>query len=74
MTVAPQPVAARRTVTMPATASLRWIFAVGAVVLAVFAAVAYSNTPSDTMFGIPALTWVWASVGSALIVVFGIVL
>jgi hypothetical protein len=72
MTVAPQP-AARRTVAFP-TASLRWIFVVAAVVLAVFAAVAYSNTPTDTLFNIPALTWVWAGVGSVLIVIFGVVL
>ena len=74
MTVAqPQPVVARRTVALP-TAGLRWVFVVAAVVLAVFAAVAYSNTSSDTLFGIPALTWIWAGVGSTLIVIFGAVL
>ena len=46
----------------------------GRAVLAVFAAVAYSNAPADTLFGIPALTWIWAGVGSVLIVVFGVVL
>ena len=72
MTVAPEPVATRRTVAVPSI-SWRWLFAAAAVLLAVFAAVAYSNTPTDTTFGIPALTWIWASVGSALIVVFGVI-
>lgn len=64
----PQPVARQTVAYRPA---LRWLFVVAAVVLAVFAAVAYSNTPTDTLFNIPALTWVWAGVGSVLIVVFG---
>lgn len=52
---------------------VRWIFAVAAVGLAVFASVAYSNGPGETLFNIPALTWVWAGVGSALIVVFAVI-
>ena len=73
MTVAAPPAAARRAVAFPSS-SWRWLFVVAAVVLAVFAAVAYSNAPADTLFGIPALTWIWAGVGSVLIVVFGVVL
>lgn len=65
---APQPVAARRVDYRP---GLRWLFVVAAVVLAVFAAVAYSNAPADTLFDVPALTWVYAGVASVLIVIFG---
>lgn len=50
---------------------MRWLFALAAIVLAVFAAVAFSNTPADTLFDIPALTWVWAAVGAVLIFIFG---
>ncbi len=55
---------------MPRRPWALYIFAIAAIVFAVFAAVAYSNSPMGTAFNIPALTWVWASVSSGLVFLF----